>query len=211
MGSGGRLFKRTKNKKKPKKTFLKIEGIPLGQSNTPLLLPTMASTNLTHTVNMGGRLGDFVDPSSCSCSTCLHFVEPAVDMAPLLPTNSLPLPGDDDEPIEAWGPGTGAAAAGEQTPPHGMTTLPPPPPLRRTNAFADALGRTQPTEEEEELDILSRLRALRSRLQLKQRNLYKDLDGADLAAADYEWSELEHKIRAIESLLSTFRFVFRTG
>lgn len=140
-------------------------------------------------------------------------------MAPLLPTNSLPLPGDDD-PIEAWGPGTGAGtgagAAGEETPPRASAepgSLPPPPPLRRTNAFADALGR-EPTEEDEEIELLSRMRALRSRLQLKQRNLYKDLsshDGERIAAADYEWSELDHKIRAIESLLSTFRFVFRTG
>jgi hypothetical protein len=64
------------------------------------------------------------------------------------------------------------------------------------------------------MDILNRIRSFRSRLQLKQRDLYKDLsshDGERIAAADFEWSELDHKIRAIESLLSTFRFPFRTG
>jgi hypothetical protein len=168
----------------------------------------MASfTALSHSINSRGELGAFVNPETCACQTCSALVG---DPTPSEPRPSAPI----SEPASgaftggwAWtGSGTGAGASlFAETPSRQPTvSLPPPPPLRRTPSL---VPQTPLSLEEQEAAILRQLVSFQASLQLRQDAVYEEPSGShsDLAMADMEWSDLDEKIAAIESLLSKFR------
>lgn len=174
-------------------------------------MASQISTTLAHSYNSRGELGSFVNPEICSCSTCVSVVG----------LSSPPLRTEDLSGSWVWsaatlGTGAGASlqrsATGTETPTRQPTpSLAPPPPLRRAPSFQPPPQTPRSLEEEEE-DVLKQLASLRAALLIRQDRLYEEEAGShsDMALQDTEWSELDEKIAAVESLLSRFRYPFRT-
>lgn len=161
-------------------------------------------TTLAHSLNSRGEFSSFVDPSSCSCRTCTSFMAP-LSQEGLQSASSAPSP-------LPSGPGTGAGAPQDwmemQPSVVERASLPPPPrAILRSAAFI-------PEEEAalQEQEVLQRLAGLRAIYLVCQDRVYEDQAAShdEMAMADQEWSELDEKIAAIESLLSRFRYPFRT-
>lgn len=179
-------------------------------SSSPIL-----STRLAHSLNSRGEFGSFVDPSSCSCVTCSNYTSALSQDGVLQSASSAPSP-------LPSGSGTGAGASVGLTRSYtsqdwvtmettvsqksAVPSLPPPTALARSNAYVEK------TLEEEEEDVLKSLARLRATYRLRQDKVYEEeaTRHDEMAMADQEWSELDEKIAAIESLLSRFRYPFRT-
>jgi hypothetical protein len=194
---------------------------------------------LAHSYNSRGELGAFVNPSACSCTTCVDYVagaaaERSATPAPR-PLATLPPP----QHSLVLGMGTGAASPGvwarfgpssEPTLSRFNTLAPGEgfgPALPRFNTLAPgegfgpaptgpALMRSSSVAEEEDEDAFqeetfNRLRILRARLQTRQDAVYESETRShdEMAAQDAEWEELDNQIHAIEQLLLSFGAVFR--
>lgn len=174
----------------------------------------MASfTGLSHSINSRGELGAFVNPETCGCQTCSALVgDPTPSLGPSETMPSAPI----SEPAPrtftggwVWtGSGTGAGASLIAETPSRQPPLPlaPPPALRRTPSFQPP-PLTPLSLEEQEAAVLRQLASFQAALQLRQDAVYEEPSAShsDLAMADMEWSDLDEKIAAIESLLSRFR------
>lgn len=172
-------------------------------------MASQMNTTLAHSFNSRGELSSFVNPETCSCSTCVSVVG----------LSSPPLRTEDLSGSWVWsaatlGTGAGASlqrsATGTETPSRDFpSSLPAPPPLRRVPSLP---AQTPRSLEDEETDILKQLASFRATLLLRQDRVYEEEAGShsDMALQDTEWSELDEKIAAVESLLSSFRYPFRT-
>lgn len=168
---------------------------------------------LTHTRNVRGDLGMFVNPYNCSCSTCRGYIaetqedeqqqtqEAGMGMSSTLPpqTPSLSLTSgqtlvasEDEDEVRI--------RAQINSPP----TLPPAPPLVRVNAFS--YSNTYTPEEIEEQNTMSALMRLRNRLDQQRETVYTNDHRShdEMAAEDARWDELDEKITAIDTVLTLF-------
>lgn len=211
-----------------------MTSLTASESFTPLPYAALA-----HSYNSRGELGAFVNPSACSCTTCVDYVagaaaERSATPAPR-PLATLPPP----QHSLVLGMGTGAASPGfwarfgpssEPTLSRFNTLAPGEgfgPALPRFNTLAPgegfgpsptgpALMRSSSVAEEEDEDAFqeetfNRLRILRARLQTRQDAVYEGETRShdEMAAQDAEWEELDNQIHAIEQLLLSFGAVFR--
>jgi hypothetical protein len=178
-------------------------------TTVPPTLEFPPSPRLTHTLNTSGNLGMFVNPYTCSCSTCRTVIGEELETRP---QSTGTLEASDAEELRPTA--TTYYVGPPVTPSLVEPTVPAAPPLVRVNAFTDALGRGSYTltfpPSDTEADTLSRLATLRLRLKAKQDEVYdQDYRSHDeMAAADVEWEDLDNKIHAIEELLKAFGIAF---
>lgn len=180
-------------------------------TTVPPTLDFPPSPQLTHTLNTSGNLGMFVNPYTCSCTTCQAYLGEELEPQ-TRPQSTGTLEASDSEELRPVA--TGYYEAPPATPSLTEPSLPPGPPLVRVNAFTDALGRGRYTltfpPANTEAELMSRLSTLRLRLKAEQDEVYdQDYRSHDeMAAADVEWEDLDNKIHAIEELLTAFGIAF---
>jgi len=178
-------------------------------TTVPPTLEFPDSPTLTHTLNTSGNLGMFVNPYTCSCSTCHAYLGEELEARP---QSTGTLEASDAEELRPTA--TTYYVSPPVTPSLVEPTVPAAPPLVRVNAFTDALGRGRYTvtfpPANTEAELMSRLGTLRLRLKAEQDEVYdQDYRSHDeMAAADIEWEDMDNKIHAIEELLTAFGIAF---
>lgn len=159
------------------------------------------STNLGHSLNSRGELGMFVNPFTCSCTTCANYLaehEPHPPSPEVLTPPVLAEAADSPPPLLTSHLALGRAPANQTW--DGSAWIPSAPPLVRVNAFFPRDARTEQDE------LLSRLRALRDQLHEEQDQIYEGEARShdEMAAQDIAWNEIDEKIMAIDNLLQVF-------
>lgn len=185
----------------------KMTSLTASESFTPLPYVPLA-----HSYNSRGELGFMVNPSACSCTTCVDYVGAQRSATPAPGPLATPPP---PQHSLVLGMGTGAANPGfwARFEPR-FNPLPPgqgwgaPSPALGPAPTAPALARSSSVAEEETLEVrtLESLRSLRAHLQERQDVLYDEEARShdEMAAQDAEWDELDRKMSAIDALLEAF-------
>jgi hypothetical protein len=185
---------------------------------------------LAHTVNSSGRMGLYVDSSSCSCSGCstyrlqtldfplwdaadAHlFTVPEAEPAPApAPSPSLPpfVPGALARTVTGLGYEPTLAVASTEGGEDAAPSPAPAPATRFAPLSFSMGGRRRELDHVDEL--MDRLRGLRSELQIAQDDVYRDARSHDeMAAQDAQFDEMDRQIHAIEQVMLSFGAIFRT-
>ena len=179
----------------------------------PCRLPRVA---LAHTPNSSGRMGSFVNWSTCSCAGCgqyraqtLEIPETAVTFSNTAPVATFPeglyLP----QRSNGGGIGLLMANPGTSVSQATASDLP-----EVSWAGIVPLGRSPagPPVDPEKEALCDSLRSYRAELQMRQDAVYAGPHRShdEMAAADAEWDELDSQISAIETLLTTLGSFYRT-
>ena len=171
-----------------------MTSLTASESFTPLPYVPLA-------LNSRGELGFMVNPSACSCTTCVDYVGAQRSASPApRPLATLPPPQHSltDTGSGFWARfGPRSSTDVEFSLAHFNTLPPGDPSLARSSSVVEE------TLEERTLESLRRLRA---HLQERQDVLYDEEQRShdEMAAVDAEWEELDRKMTAIDALLEAF-------
>jgi len=171
-----------------------MTSLTASESFTPLPYVPLA-------LNSRGELGFMVNPSACSCTTCVDYVGAQRSASPApRPLATLPPPQHSltDTGSGFWARfGPRSSTDVDFSLAHFNTLPPGDPSLARSSSVVEE------TLEERTLESLRRLRA---HLQERQYVLYDEEQRShdEMAAVDAEWEDLDRKMTAIDALLEAF-------